>query len=124
MYKLLVSPEEIEKHLVPVLKANGSEIPKRGCYIAAVEFDEKGEVLAYQMAQNALFLEGLWARDKSARLLPLHHILCKYLTEKLNADRLMTMVRNDETGRRIGRLAQKLGFEKVDWLIFRRKVCR
>lgn len=122
-YRMLITPEELELHLVPILKRNGSEIPPSGCYIAAVEFNEAGEVVAYQMAQNALFLEGLWARDHSAHLLPLYRLVTDYLVNTLKAERYLTLTRQDEQGNRIGRLAERLGFERMNWNIFRRKQC-
>jgi hypothetical protein len=118
---MITDPAELEAVLVPVLKRNGSEIPPKGCYIAAVEFDEAGEVLAYQLLQNAIFLEGLWARDNSAHLLTLYRMAETYLVETLKADRWLTLTRADETGNRIGKLAKRLGFKQMDWLIFRRQ---
>lgn len=121
MYRILEKQEELDEHLLPVLRQNGSEIPKPGCYVAAVEFDEQGQVIAYQMLQNALFLEGLWAKHSSAHLLPVYRLAAQFAKERLGADRIMTMTRCDDTGNRIGRIAQKLGFEKLNWNIFRRK---
>jgi hypothetical protein len=120
-YRLLTDPAEITAILVPVLESNGSEVPPAGCYVAAVEFDDAGEVLAYQLLQNALFLEGLWSRDKSAHLLTLHNMASRYAVDTLGAQRLLTMTRQDEQGSRIAHLARKLGFEQLQWNIFRRK---
>jgi hypothetical protein len=124
-YRLLIDPLELEAIILPVLQENGSEIPERGCYAAAVEFDEDGSVVAYQMLQNAIFLEGLWARDHSAHLRNLHNMATKYAVEVLGAKRLMVMTRQDATGDRIGKLARALGFEQMKWNIFRRKqICQ
>ena len=123
-YRVLETPAEIEQHLIPVLKANGSEIPPVSHFVAAVEFDEQGQVVAYQMLQNAIFLEGLWARDNSAHLLTVYRVASRFASERLGAERVMTMTRDDETGNRIGRIAEKLGFERMRWNIFRRKQCR
>ena len=120
-YRMLTTPEELERHLMPILRANGSEIPPSNCFVAAAEFDEQGNVVAYQMLQNAIFLEGLWARDASAHLLAVYRAASRYATETLGAGRVLTMTRDDETGNKIGRIAQKLGFEKLRWNIFRRK---
>jgi len=120
-YRTLTTPAELETHLLPVLKANGSEIPPLDCFVAHVEFNEQGQVVAYQMLQNAIFLEGLWARDSSAHLLAVYRGAQKFATERLGAARVLTMTRQDETGNRIGRIAQKLGFERLNWNIFRRK---
>ena len=107
--------------LRPVLEANGSEIPPAGCYVAAVELDEEGRVVAYQMAQNAIFLEGLWARDGPAHLLSLYRMMARYLERDLKQSRWLTMTRDDEPGRRIGSVAERLGMKKMNWNVFRRE---
>ena len=121
-YALLTDQAELDKHILPVLRTNGSEIPAPGCYIAAVEFDEAGEVVAYQLLQNAVFLEGLWARDHSAHLLNLYKMATGYAAETLGASGVLTMTRNDETGNRIGRLAERLGLKKMNWNVYRGKI--
>lgn len=121
-FRLLTEQSELDKCLVPILERNGSEIPSPNCYVAAVEFDEGGDVVAYQMLQNALFLEGLWARDHSAHLLKLYHMAAEFAENHLGAKRIMTMTRRDDAGKRIGRLAQKLGLEDMDWNVYRRKI--
>lgn len=121
-YRLLTEQVELDKYLLPVLENNGSEIPKAGCYVAAVEFDESGSVVAYQMLQNAIFLEGLWSRDGSGHLLRLYHMANDFAEKTLGVNRIMTMTRRDEAGERIGRIAQKLGLEDMNWNVFRRKI--
>jgi hypothetical protein len=121
-YRLLTDQAELDKHLVPILEQNGSEIPAPSCYVAAVEFDEAGNVVAYQMLQNAIFLEGLWAKDNSAHLLRLYHMANEFAEKRLGAKRIMTMTRRDEAGERIGRVAQKLGLEDMKWNVYRRKI--
>lgn len=121
-FRLLADQVELDKHLLPVLEGNGSEIPAPGCYVAAVEFDEVGDVVAYQMLQNAIFLEGLWSRDGSGHLLRLYHMANDFAEKTLGAKRIMTMTRRDEDGERIGRLAQKLGLENMNWNVYRRKI--
>jgi len=123
-YRLLATQGELDRHLLPILRRNGSEIPSPGCYVAAVEFDENGAVVAYQMLQNAIFLEGLWARDSSAHLLRLYRMAGQYAVDTLHVGSIMTMTRQDEAGNRIGRIAEKLGFERMKWNIFRRRECR
>lgn len=121
-YRLISEPDELERVIGPVLKSNGSEIPARGCYIAAVEFDEQGNVVAYQLLQNALFLEGLWAADASAHLLTLYHMATEYAEKTLKVKQIMTMTRNDERGRRIGRLAERLGLRNMNLLVYRKEL--
>lgn len=117
-YKLIDEQDELDSVLVPVMQREGIDVPPAGCYVAAVEFDEDGGVVAYQMLQNALFLEGLWARNHSAHLRNLHNMAVKYAKEKLGAKRWLTMTRDDEQGQRIGRLAEALGYVKQQWNVY------
>jgi hypothetical protein len=122
VYKLLKTPEELNQHLLPILKANGSEIPPEGCYVAEVEFDEQGEVVAYQMIQNALFLEGFWSRDNTSHLRNLHNRAIK-TAEELGAKRVMTLLSTEtEAGKRLAQLAPLFKFELMKWNVFRRKL--
>ena len=123
-YRMLTTPAELEQHLIPVLKANGSEIPKAGCYVAAVEFDEQGNVYAYQMGQNALFAEGMWSRGTEGHPLRLFRMLDEWCEKEFGAPIPLTFTRCDKLGEKIGRIAEKLGFERMRWNIFRRKQCR
>jgi hypothetical protein len=117
---MLTDPGELDAQLRPVLECNGSEIPASGCYIAAVEFDENGQVVAYQMIQQAIFLEGLWARNHSAHLLPLYRMAVDYAQKHLGANQIWTMTRNDASGNRIGRILERLGSKRMNLNIFRR----
>ena len=121
-FSLLTDPAELDKYLLPIITTNGSEVPASGSYIAAVEFDEEGAVVAYQMLQDVVFLEGLWARDSSAHLLKLYNMATRHAVEKIKVNRLMTMTRTDTAGQRIGKLAQRLGFDKMNWNFYRRKI--
>lgn len=120
-YRLLTDPDELEAVLLPVLQENGAEIPKRGCYVAAVEFDENGHVVAYQMLQNALFAEGMWS-DGSGHPLRLFRMADEF-AKSLGGPIPLTFTREDETGQKIGKIAEKLGFERMRWNVFRRKQC-
>jgi hypothetical protein len=121
-YRMLVDAAELETHVLPILRANGSEIPPAGCYLAAVEFDEAGDVVAYQLLQNAIFFEGLWARDATAHLLSVWRMAHRYAKEQLKAERVLTMTRSDEQGGRIARIARALGMEPMNWKVFRRRI--
>lgn len=121
-YRMLTTQAELDEHLKPILESNGSEIPDSGCYIAAVEFDEEGHVAAYQMIQQAIFLEGLWARDHSAHLRSLYNMAVEYARGVLGASHLMTMTRNDVSGNRVGKVVEGLGFKRMNWNIFRRSI--
>lgn len=121
-YRLLSEQSDLDEHLVPVLEQNGLAIPAPGCYVAAVEFDEEGKVMAFQMLQNALFLEGMWSQNGSGHPLRLYHMASEFAEKTLGAKSIMTMTRRDEAGERIGRLAQKLGLKHMNWNVFRREV--
>ena len=120
-YALLTEQADLDRHILPVLQTNGSEIPAPGCYVAAVEFDEAGEVVAYQMLQNALCAEGMWARDSSAHFLRLWHMAMNHAKDVLKAPTLMTFTKKDATGERIGFLVEHIGFEKKDLNVYRRQ---
>ena len=122
-YRVLTDPDEVQRVVVPVLERNGYEVPPKGCAIAAVEFDEQGEVVAFQMLQNAIFAEGLWARDGSAHLRTLGHMVIDYAEKALGVQRMMTMARQDEQGERIGRYAERMGFELMPVRVYRRQSC-
>jgi hypothetical protein len=118
---MLTDQQELEKVLTPILRENGSEIPAPGCYVAAVEFDEAGQVVAYQIIQNAIFFEGLWARDHSAHLHSVFNMAIDFAENTLGAKNPLTLTRNDEQGNRIGRLIRRFGFKQKDWNIHRRE---
>ena len=120
-YAILTEQDDLDKHLLPVLQTNGSEIPAPGCYLAAVEFDEAGAVVAYQMLQQAIFAEGMWARDNSAHFLRLWHMVINHAKDELKVPSMMTFTRTDATGERIGGLVQQIGFEKKDLNVYRRQ---
>lgn len=120
-FKILAKQDDLDRVIVPILRTNGSETPPAGCYVAAVEFDESGTVVAYQLLQNAIFLEGLWARDNSANLRHLYNLGTRYAKE-IGAERIMTITRQDEAGNRIGKLAEALGLEKMNWNVYRRTI--
>lgn len=120
-YALLTEQDDLETHLLPVLQSNGSEIPAPGCYVAAVEFDEAGAVVAYQMLQNAIFAEGMWARDNSAHFLRLWHMAMDHAKEVLKVPSMMTFTKKDATGERIGNLVEHVGFVKKDLNVYRRR---
>ena len=118
-YKILTDPAELDKHLVPIFQDNGSEIPPSGCYVAAVEFDENGVVVGYQLAQNAVFLEGLWTREGNGHPLALYRKITEHL-KSMGISRWLTITQKDEQGGRIGKLAKILGFTEMPWTVYRR----
>lgn len=119
MTRMITDPDELEQLLVPIMQREGFGIPQRGCYVAAVEFDEAGDVLTYQLLQNALFLEGMYARDGRSHLLSVHQMAVEH-AKQLGATSVMTLTKTDEQGERIGRCAKRLGYEQMPLKIYRR----
>ena len=119
-YAMLTEQDDLDAHLLPVLRTNGSEIPAPGCYVAAVEFDEGGAVVAYQLLQNAIFAEGMWARDHSAHFLKLWHMAMDHAKDALGAASMMTLTKKDANGERIGGLVEHIGFKKQELNVYRR----
>lgn len=120
-YRVIDNPAELERVLVPVLLANGSELPNLSTTIAVVEYDEAGEIAAYQLIQQGVFLEGMWSRDGNAHFLALWEMTRKVLVEQLDATGVMTFVRDDtELGDRIGRIAERMKFERLPLTVYRR----
>lgn len=119
-YRLLKDPDELDAILKPVLESNGSEVPACGQYVASVEFDEAGEVYAYQIVQTAVFLEGMWSRGDGAHLLRLYHMASGYIEQEFGVTP-MTFTRDDEQGHRIGRAAERLGFKRKNWIVYRKE---
>ena len=119
MIRMVTDSDELERLLMPIFKRNGAEIPKKGAYVAAIQFDDAGEVVGYQMAQSAVFLEGMWGRDHSVQLRALYNTVTEYLASR-GACGAMTFTRNDRPGQRIGKLAKRLGFEAMNWTVWRK----
>jgi hypothetical protein len=118
--RMITDPDELERLLVPIMQREGFGIPQRGCYVAAVEFDEAGEVIAYQMLQNALFAEGLWAKQGAgADLRTLGATVIQHARD-LGAQQMLTLTRTDEQGERIGRFVKRMGFTLMPLKIYRR----
>jgi hypothetical protein len=117
---IIDDPDELDAVIAPWLRAKGKEVPQRGCYAAAVEFNEQGAVIGAQLLQNAIFLEGMYADEPSVSLLALHQMAVDYATKELGAERVMTFTRQDATGERIARCAKRLGYEQLPFNVFRR----
>jgi hypothetical protein len=102
----------------------GSQIPTEGCGIVFAQIDDKDEVVAFQILHTqAFFAEGLWARDGNAHLRTLCNLMLKFLKEHGAEGReLLTMTRGNEQGERIGKAAKYMGFEPLDWKVFRRTI--
>lgn len=127
-YRILSTPEELERYIAPIMRSLGSDIPQAGHGVAYTEFDEQGEVVAFQILQTLTVAEGMWARDGSAHLLTLNRMLLRDVKAEIEKQGLVgsgrclfTMTRGDEQGLRIGRCAKALGYEETDWKVYRRR---
>ena len=121
-FRVLTEYADQQKYIAPIMERMGSQIPAEGQGVIFAEFDEAGEVVAFQVLQSALFAEGLWARDGSAHLRTLWNMLLKWVDEFAGGSGrgLLTMTRSDEQGQRIGRAVQRMGFRDTGWKVYRR----
>lgn len=112
------------KHIQPIMEREGSQIPAEGCGIIFAQFGENDEVIAFQILHTrAVFAEGLWAKDGRAHLRSICNLMLKFLAEHgAEGRQLLTMTRGDEQGERIGKCAKYMGFEELDWKIYRRMI--
>jgi hypothetical protein len=120
--RMVTDPDELERVLVPYMRQRGYDVPQRGCYVAAVAFNDAGEVCGYQMLQNAIFAEGLDASDPHVSLRKLGAMVIEYATKELKAAQMMTLTRDDAQGERIGKHAMRMGFELMPQKIYRRRL--
>lgn len=88
------------------------------------QFDDD-ELVHFQLLQQALFAEGLWAKDGRASLRTTASMLLAYVDGMgVKPDQLLTMTRSDATGERIGRFVRRMGFEDTGFKVYRRVKCR
>lgn len=82
---------------------------------------EDEEFVGFQLLQQALFAEGLWAKDGRVNLRTLASMLISYV-EKLGVkpEQLLTMTRSDATGERIGKFVKRMGFEDTGFRVYRK----
>lgn len=120
-FRVLTTLEEWQP-IKKILDEIGGQLPMENAAVIFAEFNEQNEVIAFQIVHSgALFAEGLWARDGSAHLRGIWRRMHAWLLERGGKGReFLTMVRGDETGERIGRVAERLGCEKTDWKVYRR----
>jgi hypothetical protein len=122
-FRILSAHSDQEKFIAPIMATMGSKIPAKDQGVIFTQFDDAGEVVAFQILQSGLFAEGLWARDGSAHLRTLCNMMLKYLEENgLKGRTLLTMTREDASGERIGKAAEYMGFEQTGWKVYRREI--
>jgi hypothetical protein len=122
-FAVLTDYQEQVKYIQPIMREQGSDIPAEGNGVVFAQFDENGELVAFQILQQAVFAEGMWAKDGRAHLRTLGNMVIDFLKSKGAAGRdLLTVLRCDEQGRRIGRFVRYMGFEELDCKLYRRKI--
>lgn len=110
------------ERLRAIVEAQDSSLPAEGHAVIFVELDGE-EVVSYQMLHlSAIWLEGLWAKDGRAHLRSLWRSVEKWLKERVTTGTdILTMVRDDEAGARIGAIAAKaMGCEEMKVKVYRR----
>ncbi len=121
-FATLTDYQEQVKYIQPLMHALGSDIPAEGHGVIFVQFEGE-EVIAFQILQQAVFAEGLWAKDGRAHLRTLCNNMLGFLRDKGAGGRqLLTMTRGDAQGTRIGKAAKYMGFEELDWKVYRRTI--
>jgi hypothetical protein len=120
-YEIIKDYAEQVRLIQPIMRSLGSDIPREGCGVVIAQIDDKGEVMAFQILQNALFAEGLWARDASANLRTVWSMTIAEAEKITGPDgELLTMTRDDEKGARIARAIKRFGFEDAGIRVHRR----
>lgn len=121
-FRVLTEYADQEKHIQPIMKALGSDIPAAGNGIVFAQFEGE-ELVAFQILQTMTIAEGLWAKDGRAHIRTLGNMVIDFFKLQGAAGRdLLTMTRGDEQGQRIGKYVKYMGFEELDWKVYRRKV--
>ncbi len=97
----------------------GKKLPNEGAAIFFTEFNDAGEVIAFQALQNAVFAEGLWSKDKHAHLRTIWGMVIKWVRENCGEGAELFTMAADE---KVARAAKAMGCEELPWKVFRRKV--
>jgi hypothetical protein len=120
-YRVLSTPAEWEC-LREIVEAQGSQLPVEGHAVIFCEFDDDNQPCAYQMMLTTVIAEGLWARDANTNLLRLWRMMFRHFDEHLGGNEgrvLLTLTRG--TDDKIGKTAERIGFEKQDFTVFMRR---
>lgn len=114
----IITDHERQKELI----GSVMECPRESVMFAQFEDDE---FVHFQLLQQALFAEGLWAKDGRANLRSTASMLIAYVEGLgVKPEQLLTMTRSDEKGERIGKFVKRMGFEDTGYKVYRRKKCR
>lgn len=122
LIEVWTEPEQWER-IRGIVEAQDSSLPAAGHAIIFVELDGE-EVITYQILHlNAIWLEGLWAKDGRAHLRSMWRAVEHWLRERVTTGSdVLTMVRKDEAGERIGKVAESLGCKELPVTVYRRKM--
>lgn len=118
-FEVLTDYNEQKRHIEPILKTLNSSLPAPGNAVIFAEFDDKGEVVAFQVLQQALMAEGLWARDHHAHLRKIWNMMREWLGKHGVVGRDLFVIASTP---KIGRACELMGCEEMkDWQLFRRQ---
>lgn len=116
-FKTLITPEE-QAPIKPILESMNSALPEPGNGVVFAEFDEHGEVVAFQILQNAIMAEGLWARDHHTNLRRIWNMLISWMKGNGCVGRDLFVIASTP---KIGKACESMGCEKMPWTIYRRQ---
>jgi hypothetical protein len=117
-FRVLTDYQTHKKLIEPLLVKMGKQLPAEGNAVYFVEFNEAGEVVAFQGLQNALFFEGLCSVDKHAHLRSLWNFALEWVKENASKGEVFTMAADEK----VVRAAKAMGCEELPWKVLRRKV--
>jgi hypothetical protein len=113
--RIITDADELDALLSPVTDT----LPPKGTYHAAVQFDDAGEVVCYQLVQMPLIAEGLRSVKSGANLFELAEATIQH-ARSLGATQLLTMTAQNAQGMVIARFTRRMGFEQMPVNIHRR----
>lgn len=118
-FRVLTDHADIVRHIQPVMKSIGSDIPTEGHGVVFAQFGEDGKVEAFQIVQDAIFAEGLVSLTPKAQLRRIWHMMKDWLEKSGNVKgRDLIVIASSE---KIGRACELMGCEPTDWKVYRRK---
>lgn len=120
-FRILTKVDEWGK-IGEILAELGSQLPAEGQGIIFAEFDESGEIVAFQVLQYLLCAEGLWAKEgKPTNLRTLWKMLFKWIEDNTNKGegRTLFTIATSPQMARVCRL-MKLRHVPKNWKLMRR----
>lgn len=120
-FEVLEQPEDW-KQIQSIMENMGTQMPVKGSGIVFAEFNENDEVVAFQVVQNILCLEGLWAKDGNTNLRHIWHMIEEWMKEHIKDEIKGRTLFTIATTPKMARVAKIMGCENVpeSWNLMRR----